>query len=288
MKSVSPLKTTVEGFLILVVPTLVVSFIIDRSISARVRITIYILLGTLYSIFYLFIMAKLNLVFIERQLWVYVASGSLGGLAYGAILNITWNSSSSSENKTVDFQSKRKLLSSLGLLAGMTSLYGTLAGPFYFWKNRNTYTDVNVSRLEEGQLMTIEVANKPVWILKRSPDVVNLLEQENRQLLDPRSEFSNQPERARNKLRSIRPEYLVVNGICTHLGCSPTYLPDGSADVNPNPQFFCPCHGGVFDLAGRVYKGTPPPENMVVPAHEFISEDVIRIYLPSLKDEWNA
>jgi ubiquinol-cytochrome c reductase iron-sulfur subunit len=178
------------------------------------------------------------------------------------------------------------------LLAGTTGFLGALAGPFYIWKNRNTYVDVNVGRLQEGQLMTVEVANKPVWILKRSSDVIRLLEQENQQLLDPRSEFSHQPEEAQNGLRSIRPEYFVVYGICTHLGCSPSYRPHSRASEepyqNPEPQFFCPCHGGVFDLAGRVYKGTPPPVNMVVPDHEFVSDEVVRLYFPSLVEEWNA
>ena len=141
-------------------------------------------------------------------------------------------------------------------------------------------------------MMVVELANKPVWILKRSPDLIRSLEQDNPQILDPHSEISEQPEQARNALRSIRPEYFVAYGICTHLGCSPSYRPHGRADEeprpNPAPQFFCPCHGGVFDLAGRVFKGTPPPKNLTVPNHEFISENVIRFYFPSLSEEWTS
>ena len=290
VESVGPLKTSLVAFLILVVPALVVSFLVHKSLSTRMRIVFYALLGSLYSALYLLFMAKLNLVFIERQVWVYFAAGGVAGLTYVTVLDFPWRSHSAS--KATVLHTRRKLLGSLGLFAGGTGLLGALAGPFYLWKNRSTYIDVNVSHLEEGQLMTFAVANKPVWILKRSPSVIRLLEQKNDQLLDPQSEFSRQPERARNDLRSIRPEYLVVYGICTHLGCSPIYQSHCTVSeepcANPNPKFFCPCHGGVFDLAGRVYKGTPPPENMVVPAHDFVSDEVVRLYFPSLAEEWHA
>jgi len=292
VKSVAPFKTSLGAFLIVVVPVIVVSFLIHRGLSSGLRIAFYTLLGSLYSILYLLFIAKLNFAFIERQLWVYIAAGGVAGFIYCTILDIPWKSRPHSNEKSDDFQTRRKLLSSLGLFVGTTGLVGALAGPLYIWKKRNTYIDVNVDRLEEGQMMTVAVANKPVWILKRSPDVIRLLKQENQRLLDPQSEFSQQPEHARNSLRSIRPEYFVVYGICTHLGCSPSYHPRGNANEKPYlnhaPQFFCPCHGGVFDLAGRVYKGTPPPMNMVVPDHEFVSEDIIRLYFPSLAEEWGS
>lgn len=291
IKSIGPLKISLDAYLILVAPTLVVSFLVHRGLSTGMRIVFYALMGTLCSTLYLLFMAKLDLAFIERQLWVYLAAGGLAGLAYGTILDIPWGSRPSGEKTEVSHE-RRKLLGSLGLFAGAAGFFGALAGPFYFWKNRNTYIDVNVGRLQDGQMMAVEVANKPVWILKRSPDVIRLLEQENPRLLDSRSVFSRQPEQALNILRSIRPEYFVVYGICTHLGCAPSYRPDGRASEeprsNPEPQFFCPCHGGVFDLAGRVYKGTPPPENMVVPSHEFVSDEVVRLYFPSLTEEWNT
>lgn len=292
VESVGPLKTSLDAFLIVVVPALVVSFLVHRSLPTGMRIVFYALLGSFYSALYLFFMAKFNLAFIEQQVGVYFAAGGVAGLTYGTILDLPWGSLPSSGDKAAVLHERRKLLGSLGLFAGATGLLGALAGPFHLWKNRNTYIDVNVGRLEEGQLMTVEVANKPVWILKRSPDVIRLLEQENPRLLDPRSEFSHQPEQARNGLRSIRPEYFVAYGICTHLGCSPAYQAHGGASEvpspNPDPQFFCPCHGGVFDLAGRVHKGTPPPENMVVPAHEFVSEEVVRLYFPTFAEEWHA
>jgi ubiquinol-cytochrome c reductase iron-sulfur subunit len=291
LKSVSPLKISTDAFLILVIPTLLVSFFANRIISIKMRIVIYALLGGLYSELYLLSMAKSDIVFMVRQIWVYSASGCMAGLTYAAILDIPWTSAHSSGDRDTVSPTRRKLLGSLGLFTGTAGFLGALAGPIYFLKNRNTYIDVDLVLLEDGQLMTVEIANKPVWILKRSPDVIQLLKQNNQQLLDPHSEFSQQPEQARNNLRSIRPEYLVVYGICTHLGCSPSYRPDGRASEeprqNPDPQFFCPCHGGVFDLAGRVYKGTPPPKNMVVPDHEFVSEKVVRLYFPSLAEEWN-
>lgn len=293
IKSVDPLKTSIDTFLILAAPMLLISFFVHRSLSYETRIAVYTLLGVLYSVIYLLFMAKSNLTFmVIRQIWVYLEAGGVAGLAFSVILDIPWGSRFSSGDKEAVSQRRRRLLGSLGLFAGTAGFLGALSGPFYFWKNRNTYIDVDIGRLEDGQLMTVEVANKPVWILKRSPDVIRLLKQDNQQLLDPHSEFSQQPEEAKNSLRSIRPEYLVVNGICTHLGCSPTYRPDGRANEepcsSPDPQFFCPCHGGVFDLAGRVYKGTPPPVNMVVPAHEFISNKVIRLHFPSLTEEWNT
>ena len=95
------------------------------------------------------------------------------------------------------------------------------------------------------------------------------------QLSDPESNDSNQPEYAKNEYRSRKPEYLIMEGICTHLGCSPTYRPEITADFGGG--FFCPCHGSKFDFAGRVYSGVPAPTNLPVPPHYFISDGVILI-----------
>lgn len=288
VKSLDPLKVSLYAFLILVMPALVVGLLMHKSMSIGMRIVFYSLLGSLYSTLYLIFMAKLDITFIKMQMWVYITAGGIAGLCYGSILDLKWRIRSSSDDKSDILQQRRNLLGSLGLFAGAAGFLGALAGPYFFWKNRNTYVDINVDRLEDGQMMTVEVANKPVWILRRTPEMISLLEQENQRLLDPLSASSKQPESARNPLRSIRPEYFIAYGICTHLGCSPSYRREGWAGVNPAPQFFCPCHGGVFDLAGRVYKDTPPPENMVIPIHEFVSEGVVRLYFPSLSEEWNA
>ena len=241
------------------------------------------------SIVYLLFIAFPSFDLFHRQIWVYLVTGIVTGAVYGVILEFPWPTKSEQKIYSTDSLSRRKLLGSIGLLAGTTGLFGSLLGPYYFWKNRNTYVDVELSLLENNQMIVAKVANKPVWILKRPPDVINLLKQENKKLRDPYSENSQQPESANNNLRSIRPEYLVVVGICTHLGCAPTYVPHGDEKFsNSEPLFFCPCHGGAFDLAGRVYNGTPPPVNMVVPAHEYVSENIVRLYFPSLEEEWSG
>lgn len=288
LKSVSPLKISLEGFLFVVVPVLVISFIAQNRLTPKLFISTSLLLGVLFSILYLIFMASLNFAFIRQQIWVYVVAGSMSGLAFGTILFFPWRKSHSPSNLSAVSRTRRKLIGSIGLLAGTTGLFGSLLGPFYFWRNQNSFIDVELGSLEEGQQMVAKVANRPVWIIKRSPDVISLLRQENLNLRDPSSKYSKQPESAKNSLRSIRPEYLIVVGICTHLGCSPRYVSDGGSNVSPDPQFFCPCHGGVFDLAGRVFNGTPPPENMVIPEHEYLSENVVRLYFPTLEEEWNS
>lgn len=292
VKSLEPAKTSMKAFLILVIPVLVVSSLIHKSLSYRMRILFYVLLASIYSSLYLFYVSGMYMAFIWRQIWVYLIAGGVAGFIFSIVLDMLWRSREPPSEEIPVYTQRRKLLSALGLFAGSTGLLGVLAGPLYFWRNRNSYVDVDVSRLENEQLMTVEVANKPVWILKRSPSVIRLLEQKSERLLDPQSKSSVQPEYAKNALRSIRPEYFVAYGICTHLGCSPTFRPDGRESEepfpSPEPQFFCPCHGGVFDFSGRVYKGSVPPTNLVVPAHKFVSDSVVRIYFPSLAEEWNT
>lgn len=288
-KSVSPIKTALQGFLIFVVPVLAASFIVYKQLTAGKIVLVSVLLGIVFSTLYLFTISFMNLAFIKQQIGVYVAAGSLSGLAYGTLLVFPWGKSPSPANISADSRIRRRLLGSIGLLAGATGLTGSLMGPFYFWRNRDTYIDVELGPLEEGQMVVVKLANRPVWIIKRSPELISRLRRENGQLRDPHSEYSQQPELAKNSLRSIRPEYLVVVGLCTHLGCVPTYLPDsGGSYISSEPQFFCPCHGGAFDLAGRVFNGTPPPENMIIPDHEYVSENVVRLYFPSLEEEWSG
>jgi len=121
---------------------------------------------------------------------------------------------------------------------------------------------------------------KPVWIVRRSKATLDELPKLDPTLVDPKSEMDQQPSYAKNEWRSIKPEYLVLIGICTHLGCSPTYRPDiAPADLGPDWHggFFCPCHGSRFDLAGRVFKGVPAPKNLVVPPYRFLSNSEIVI-----------
>ena len=141
--------------------------------------------------------------------------------------------------------------------------------------------EADISKLEEGALMTVEWRGKPVWVLKRTEKMLTELPTLNDQLLDPRSEMaSQQPKYAQNANRSINPQILVLVGICTHLGCSPTFRPDiAPADLGPawKGGFFCPCHGSRFDLAGRVYKGVPAPSNLVVPSYRYLSDSRVLI-----------
>nr|WP_217346658.1 ubiquinol-cytochrome c reductase iron-sulfur subunit [Noviherbaspirillum sp. L7-7A]MBV0881129.1 ubiquinol-cytochrome c reductase iron-sulfur subunit [Noviherbaspirillum sp. L7-7A] len=139
--------------------------------------------------------------------------------------------------------------------------------------------EVDIAGMAPGELKTVEWRGKPVWILKRSPEMVSALPKLDDQLADPKSQRNPDeltPEYARNEYRSIKPDILVAVGICTHLGCSPT------TKLQPGPQpslpddwqggFLCPCHGSTFDMAGRVYKNKPAPDNLQVPRHMYAGD----------------
>ena len=130
--------------------------------------------------------------------------------------------------------------------------------------------EADISKLAPGEMMTVEWRGQPVWILRRTEAMLATLEEVEPQLADPTSEKSVQPPYAKNRHRSIKPEYLVVIGICTHLGCIPI-AHEGTYD-----GFFCPCHGSQYDTAGRIRKG-PAPENLPIPPYAFISDTKIRI-----------
>lgn len=132
--------------------------------------------------------------------------------------------------------------------------------------------EVDVSRIQPGQRLTFEWRGQPVWVIRRTDEMIASLEAVEDRLADPESRNSEQPEYARNRYRSREPEFLVMVGICTHLGCSPTYRPDvAPADLGQDwlGGFFCACHGSSYDLAGRVYADQPAPLNMAIPPHTF-------------------
>jgi len=140
--------------------------------------------------------------------------------------------------------------------------------------------EADISKLEEGQLIRVQWRGKPVWILKRNEEMLASLPSLDEQLRDPASVDPQQPEYAQNGTRSIKPEILIAVGICTHLGCSPSFVPEALPqpyDPDWKGGFFCPCHGSKFDLAGRVYKGVPAPLNLEVPPHAYISETLVLI-----------
>lgn len=139
---------------------------------------------------------------------------------------------------------------------------------------------VNVGKIDPGQQIIAEWRGKPVFIVHRTKEMLDALPSLEGQLADPDSKASEQPEYVDPKLRSIKPELAVIVGICTHLGCSPTFRPEvAPADLGPDWKggYFCPCHGSHYDLAGRVYKGQPAPLNLPIPPYTFDADDVITI-----------
>jgi len=140
--------------------------------------------------------------------------------------------------------------------------------------------EVNISKIEPGQLIRVAWRGKPVWVLSRTPEVIEILEKDTAKLADPNSHESKQPEYINDPLRSIKPEIFIAVGLCTHLGCSPTFRPEiAPNDLGPewNGGFFCPCHGSGFDLAGRVFRSVPAPTNLEVPPYRYITDTLIII-----------
>ena len=137
---------------------------------------------------------------------------------------------------------------------------------------------VNISKIEPGQQIVAEWRGQPVFILNRTEEMLQALPKLNAELADPNSQASVQPEYVNPEARSIKPEILVLVGLCTHLGCSPSFRPEvAPADLGAQwlGGYFCPCHGSRYDLAGRVYKSQPAPLNLPVPPHSYESADVI-------------
>jgi ubiquinol-cytochrome c reductase iron-sulfur subunit len=140
--------------------------------------------------------------------------------------------------------------------------------------------EANIDQIEPGQRVTYKWRGKPVWIIRRTEEQLSALEQLRDILADPDSASSVQPDFAENSWRSLNREYLVLVGICTHLGCSPSFRPlagDVVMGADSVGGFYCPCHGSKFDLSGRVYAGVPAPTNMDVPPYKFLNESRILI-----------
>ncbi|MFK8042192.1 ubiquinol-cytochrome c reductase iron-sulfur subunit [Congregibacter sp.] len=139
----------------------------------------------------------------------------------------------------------------------------------------------DIGKLEPGQMVVVEWRGKPVYVVHRTPEMIANLDKVDGELKDPDSAISKQPAYISSKERSIRPELLVVEGLCTHLGCAPKFRPEvGAADLGGDAWvggFFCPCHGSKFDLAGRVYSGVPASSNLVVPPYSFETQSVLVI-----------
>jgi len=160
-----------------------------------------------------------------------------------------------------------------GVVAAAVPFVGSLA-PSEKAKAAGAPVEADISQLKEGEKMIVKWRGKPVWILRRTKEMLASLGALKDLLADPESEKSVQPDYARNTARAQKDEYLVVVGICTHLGCSPS---DKPADANWQGGFLCPCHGSQFDLAGRVFKNQPAPTNLEIPPYKFLSDTRILI-----------
>ena len=183
-------------------------------------------------------------------------------------------------------KSRRRFLVAATSAVGAVGAAG-VAVPFVgsMWPSARTAAagapvEADFSKLEPGAMMTVEYRGKPIWLVRRTEENLKDLPGLNSQLRDPNSEVVQQPDYAQNATRSQKPELAILVGICTHLGCSPTFRPEiAPADLGKEWRggFFCPCHGSRFDLAGRVYAGVPAPTNLEVPKHMFLSDTLVLI-----------
>jgi len=193
---------------------------------------------------------------------------------------------SDSDSNTVDKKRRRILIAATSVIgAAGTAAFATPLLISWMPSARalaaGAPVEVNVSKVEPGQLLRVIWRGKPIWVISRTEKMLADLPSNNNLLVDPDSSVeAQQPSYAKNEARSIKPEMLVLVGICTHLGCSPTYRPElAPADMGPDWKggFYCPCHGSKFDLAGRVFKNVPAPTNLVVPPYFYKSDDVILV-----------
>jgi len=184
----------------------------------------------------------------------------------------------------VDADRRRFLTASVGVVGAVATV--GVAVPFVAaWQPSERAraigapVEVDISKIEPGQMLTQKWRGKPVWIVSRPAEILEALPGLDDRLRDPESTQEQQPQYAKNEHRSIKPDILVLIGICTHLGCSPSYVKQDGAPLGAGwpGGFFCPCHGSMFDYAGRVYAGVPAPTNLVVPPHKYLSDTRILI-----------
>lgn len=184
-------------------------------------------------------------------------------------------------DSNVDRGKRRFLLAATSVAGGVASV--AVAVPFVLSMNPSARAraagapvEVDISKVEPGMMVTVEWRGKPVWVVHRTKEMIGRLSKLDGQVADPKSSVRMQPDYATNEARSIKDEYLVLVGICTHLGCSPSQKLAAGAESGLGEDwpggFFCPCHGSKFDLAGRVYKGVPAPVNLEVPPHMYLSD----------------
>lgn len=295
LHSVSIFHFGITSFLISLVPVSI-AFVSGRMTqSLSMEFFGYIVFGVAMAIVYVMYTYGLWLQgnpYLLMHGPVIISAGALAAIIFFGVTRLPiWETADIRDNASVN-KSRRYLISGVAAGVGGAGLLSALVGPARIWWKSDRFIDIDLSKMEEGQHLVVEINQKPVWIIKRTEDMLDSLSDDNIELYDPDSRLSLQPNSAQNTSRSIKPEYLVIYPICTHLGCIVSYRPDGipgwdSGQFANTPGFFCPCHGGVFDIAGRVVKGTPPPENLKVPDYEFVSEDVVRIHYPLLSEVWS-
>ena len=185
----------------------------------------------------------------------------------------------------VDLKRRRFLTAATTVVGGVGAAFAAVPfvasmNPSERAKSLGAPVEIDISKLEEGQMVRVKWRGKPVWVVRRTRDMLDALASLDDSVADPDSGMEQQPEYAKNAYRSVKEEYLVLVGICTHLGCSPQFRPEvAPADLGGDWKggFFCPCHGSRFDLAGRVYKGVPAPKNLQVPPHYYLADTRILI-----------
>jgi ubiquinol-cytochrome c reductase iron-sulfur subunit len=184
-------------------------------------------------------------------------------------------------NQQVDQGKRRFLIAATGAMGGVAA--AAVATPFILSmtpseraKAAGAPVEVDIGKIESGAMITVEWRGKPVWIINRSKEMLDKLSSHDDKLTDPALSTAQQPEYAKNATRSLKSELMVLVGICTHLGCSPSPKlkigAEGDMDAEWPGGFFCPCHGSKFDLAGRVFKGSPAPINLEVPKYKYLSD----------------
>ena len=188
--------------------------------------------------------------------------------------------------KSVDTSKRRFLVASTSVVGAVAAGFAVTPfvasmSPSARAKAAGAPVEVDISKIEPGMLLAVEWRGKPVWVVNRTKEMLDLLVKHDDKLTDSASEVAaQQPDYCKNATRSIKPEYLVVVGICTHLGCSPTFRKEvGPADLGADwpGGWFCPCHGSRFDLAARVFNGSPAPTNLVIPPHKYLSDTKILV-----------
>lgn len=182
-------------------------------------------------------------------------------------------------------KTRRNLVIASSVAGGVAGIGAAVPFVISMWpseraKAAGAPVEADVSRIAPGELAVIEWRGKPVWVIRRTKEMLESLKTVEPRLTDPNSKASEQPKYAENEYRSVKPELMVMEGVCTHLGCSPQLkTAEAKAEMGGDwvGGFYCPCHGSKFDYAGRVFRGAPAPVNLIVPPYTFLSDNTLLI-----------